>query len=112
MLLQSLACVLFLQTSIVPPNVVPKLGVNDAVPKKINAKSNYDFWLSLDVGLDLWSGLYPSVGVSVPLGNVYLSTGVWAGWPWNNAMDFRKGISKTFYKGLYVTVGYSITILD
>ncbi len=34
---------------------------------------------SVDLGVDIAQGVYPSVGVSYPVGPVWLSTGVWGG---------------------------------
>ena len=54
--------------------------------------------MSVDLGADVYPGVYPSLGVSVPVGPVWLSTGVWAGW------DYASG-DRAY--GPYVTVGWS-----
>lgn len=58
--------------------------------------------MAIDIGSDLASGIYPSAGVSYPVGPVYISGGVWGGWAHNGKPDL----------GPYLSVGYSTTIYD
>jgi hypothetical protein len=54
--------------------------------------------MSVDLGVDVYDGVYPSAGVSVPVGPVWLSTGLWTGW------DYANGDHAW---GPYVTAGWS-----
>ena len=64
-----------------------------------------DFWLTLDVGTDIVEGVYPSIGVSFPVGPIYLSPGVWLG------SDYDSLRSNPAW-GLYLSFGYSWTLVD
>lgn len=62
-----------------------------------------EFWLSLDLGLDVVDGLYASVGISFPLGPLYISPGLWAGSAYDeHSLDW----------GWFVTLGYSFTLVE
>jgi len=63
------------------------------------------FWVSLDLGLDIADGLYASVGLTVPLGPVYLSPGVWFG----SAYGELEAIPEL---GLYLSIGRSWMLLE
>lgn len=67
--------------------------------------NGWDFWLTLDVGVDVAYGLYTSVGVSVPLGPIYVSPGVWFGSAYGNLNNEPE-------RGWYLTVGYSWTLME
>lgn len=65
-------------------------------------KKDSGFWLTLDFGVDLVNGLGTGVGVSFPVGPVFVSPGIW------HATDY----SITDHSwGWYLSVGYSITLL-
>lgn len=73
--------------------------------------SNYDFWgqdfwVSLDLGQDLYNGSYTSVGFSVPTGPLTLSLGYWWG-----SHDYSYS-EESIYHNYYVTLGYSYTLID
>jgi hypothetical protein len=59
-----------------------------------------DFWVSLDLGLGVIDGLYASAGITVPLGPVHLSPGVWFG------SDYE-ALGTNPERGLYLAVGRS-----
>jgi hypothetical protein len=64
-----------------------------------------DLWLSLDLGIDVISGLYTSVGISVPIGPLTFSPGVWFGSTYDN-------LKASPERGWYLTVGYSWTLWE
>lgn len=63
-------------------------------------ESKEDFWISLDLGLGVIDGLYTSVGVTIPLGPVHLSPGVWFG-------NTYEGLGTAPQRGLYLALGKS-----
>ena len=62
-----------------------------------------DFWVSVDFGIDVAEGLYPSLGVSFPVGPVFVSPGVWYG------SEYRALDQPAW--GWYLSIGYSWTVI-
>lgn len=58
---------------------------------------------TIDVGADVAEGFYPSAGVSVPVGPVWLSAGFWVGWDY-------KYFERAW--GPYITIGWSWSPFD
>lgn len=64
-----------------------------------------DFWVTMDLGLGTATGIYPTVGLSVPFlfeGSA-LSAGIWGGSEYSS-----------FYleKGFYISLGWSKVLFD
>lgn len=68
-------------------------------PHLPQTQDSSDFWLSLDLGIDVIGGAYGGVGVSLPLGPIYASPGIWFGRTYDKGADMEMGY--------YLSLGYS-----
>jgi len=80
--------------------IVPPKKTTPAVQE--NKVQTYLRGVSLDVGAEIQDGFYSSLGVSFPVGPVYLSGGYWGGVDWLG----------DFYQGYYLSTGWSWMLFD